>query len=174
MKRFILIVVVFVFIGIAIHIPSVFAAGLVIFDGKSLFFPKNERIEPADISGLEFDLKLPEDKNFVVGNIYRAQFDNKTFSRTGQLRYCIFTKWTAERIEIFIWPPDFRYRAKPFLDCNISNSCDLRGTNWVNFRLIFRGGHQMALVASDGWEANLEIVGTIPVQFINEHSKKAD
>jgi hypothetical protein len=174
MKRLFLFVMVLILVGVGIPASTASAAEAVTFDGKNLFFPKNESIEPADISGLKFDLKLPEDKSFVMGKVYRAQFVGARFAG-GQLRYILFTKWTAERIEIFIWSPDLRYPgSKPFLDCIATNdtNCSLRDTKWINFRLRFGSGSRMALISDDGWEADLKLAGTIPAQFINEH--KAD
>ena len=170
MKKALLFVMVLILVGIGIPISTASAAELVTFDGKNLFFPKHESIEPADISGLKFDLKLPDDKSFVMGKVYRAQFEGRF---GGQLRYCVFTKWT-ERIEIFIWPPDLRFSgSKPFLDCTATNdiNCSLRGT-MLGFRLRFGVSSQMVLISDDGWEADLKLAGTIPAQFINDH--KAD
>jgi hypothetical protein len=161
---------------VGILASSVLAAEAVVFDGKRLIFPE-KTIEPADISGLKFDLQLPENKRFVEGKVYRAQFVYPRGFNLGPLRYLIFTKWTAKEIEIFWWPITI---SQPFLDCSMSHDndsefkCLIRGEGRkFKLFLLFRlENGKITILPDDGAVAYLEPTGEIPVHFMKERSNR--
>lgn len=169
-----------ILVGIGVMIVSTAsAAELVTFNGKQLIFPE-KTIEPADISGLKFDLRLPEDKRFVEGKVYRAQFVYPRSFNPGPVRYLVFTKWTAKEIEIFWWPTNPSLKNQPFLDCTPNNDellCRVKGSDKEKFILAdlkfrFNGKNKIRILINDGADAEPVVTGEIPMQFINAH--KAD
>ena len=169
---------VLILVGIGVMIVSTAsAAEFVTFDGKQLFFPKSERIEPEDISGLKFTLQLPDDKRFLEGKVYRAQ---PVYPRgtPGPTRYVLFTKWTPKEIEIFWWPTNFTLKNESFLDCSApahnNNEFKCRGVRGSKIKagILFRFvKDKIRILIDDGADADLELAGEIPMQFINEHKE---
>ena len=159
-----------VFVVLTLSSQSTWAAGAgVITDGKTIFLPKG--VPPAEMSMLTFSLQdLPKERQFMAGKVYKALFTSSRFmGAAGALQYVILTKWEkggGEQIEFFFWPVGKSY--KPFLDCTPQSDgrflCTLRGrTAGNNWQLIFRG-EKLSLEASDGYGADLEVIGTIPIQ----------
>jgi len=177
MKKAILLTSVLILAGISIFVVSspAFSVEPVVLDGKRLIFPE-KTIDPADISGLKFNLQLPDDKRFIKGKVYRAQFIYPRGFNPGPLKYLVFTKWTVERIEIFWWPVTI---SQTFFDCSASDKnsefkCKIRGEgSKFNLFFLFRfENDKITILPEDGAMACLEPAGEIPAQFINEH--KAD
>ena len=176
------VVVALIGIGLFLLVLSLFnvaarASETATFDGKMLSFPSDARLDPVDISSLQFSLgNVPRDKEFVKkGNVFEFPFTidrGRRGRHEGVRRYAIFTKWAENgNIEIFYYPSDPRIPAeKPFLDCtstttsNNEYACAIRGRPVGNtYRLIFNDGETLTIKSDDGYEASSKVVGEIPI-----------
>jgi hypothetical protein len=111
------------FLALSIFTTAIMAAETATFDGKMLYLPPEERINPVEVWRLGFDLSgVPKDKAFVIGKVFEVQFKNvraeaQGHSKVGAHRIAIFTKWNHDGIEIF-WYPTGQKGDKFYLDCN--------------------------------------------------------
>jgi hypothetical protein len=144
----------------------------VVFDGKKMLFPSTEAIPPTDISEVHFDLKsVPDERKFLVGKVYRAQFQQRGVPVDDGLSYTFLTQWKEHSIEMFYWPISTRVlkafpSAKPFLDCTplsfTEYKCTRRGVDSrMTYEVTF-AQEQISVAVSNGWEAELVAAGEIP------------
>lgn len=159
------------------------SAPTVVFDGKTLYFPRESSLNPVDISSFKFDFKnISDDKKFVEGKIFRFELGRRgrhnrgRGSRRGTVQYAIFTKWSFEKIEVFYYPvTNSQGDEGSFLDCvpdgshSDAYSCIIRGSPSGNtYRMMFKfflfnSGHKIVLGTDDGAIAYLEVAGEFPV-----------
>ena len=166
----------------ALCVGATSAVEPVTFDGKNLIFPPESRLDPVDISSLKFDFSgIPDDKRFVIGKVYRAQFTrHPIWSRMGwigSLKYVVFTKWnTKGNIEVFYWPDRRRFLKCVSVDdgyrCGARGRSDeeVRRTSWSlwTFKDQQISIYLTTTSRDTPWEARLETVGEIPIPDAKE------